>query len=66
MTSLIVSDEQAKIILASDQTLAIEDSVGNIIAHISPPIRHEDIRDVERAITSPERYMEWRIDPAGF
>ena len=60
MPSLVVTDQQAAVLLSADELVPIEDSAGNVIAYVSPPIRKEDVRDVEAAITNPDRYLEWR------
>jgi hypothetical protein len=60
MRRLVLNDEQVEVVLSADELLPIEDGAGNVIAYVSPSIRKQDVRDIELAITSPERSMEWR------
>jgi hypothetical protein len=47
MSEIVVTDEQAKAILAAEELLPVKDQVGNVIAYISPPVKPVDVKHVE-------------------
>ena len=50
MAGIVVTDEQARAILAADELLAVRDQAGNVIAYISPPVKQENVESIERLL----------------